>query len=280
MDTDTEYVEVESHRRSRRSGDDSWRLWALAALALTVTFLILGQLPLTAQEGTAGANLSPRAEHWFGTDGFGFDVFTRTMRGVAIDLPVAVLGAAASVLIGVPIGLMVSRTSQTSERIMRVLDVFQSFPLLVLALVVVSFLGNRIQNIIWAIIIINVPRFIRMTRSEGLVIQRLRFVEAARSFGTSELKIALRHVLPNIYGLILAQVAVTVAHGIVVISALTFVGVGGTVDIPSWGGMIRSGAGGISLGQWWPALFPGMAVFLFVAVFNYLGAAVRRRVVS
>jgi peptide/nickel transport system permease protein len=211
---------------------------------------------------------APGAAHWFGTDSTGADVFSRTIRAARTDLTLALAGTLVSFLVGVPLGLVVSVKGPWGERAMRALDGFQAFPLLILALAMVSLSGNRLEMVVLAIALINVPRYMRLMRSEILSLRESRFVEAAVASGAGWPRIMRRHLLPNTWGVILAQTSITAAHSIVVIAALSFLGIGVQPPTPSWGQMIRSGASNMTSGEWWIAIFPGLAVFVAVMSLN------------
>lgn len=214
--------------------------------------------------------LPPSSVHWFGTDNDGFDIFARTISSARRDLPLALVGTFASLLVGVPLGLLASTKGKASERIMRGLDVFQAFPLVIIAVAIVTLTGNRLENVILAIMVINVPRFMRLIRSESLAIRESRFIEAAWSVGATRWRVLRRHVMPNVMGVTLAQSSLAAAHSIVVIAALSFLGVGVSPPTPSWGLMIQSGARLMATGQWWVVVFPGLAVLLTVASLNLI----------
>jgi peptide/nickel transport system permease protein len=210
----------------------------------------------------------PSHTFWFGTDSSGFDVFSRTIVSARIDLPLAVGGTALSLILGVTLGLMTLTRTRWAEYLMRAVDVFQTFPLLILAIVVVVLAGNHLVNIIYAIAMINVPIFIRVVRSLGLEVRESRYVEAAIAVGGSPARVLLRHVIPNVSRGIVAQASITAAQSIMVIAAMTFLGIGVSPPTASWGAMIASGAQSIASGQWWPSVFPGLAVVAVVLSFN------------
>jgi peptide/nickel transport system permease protein len=182
-----------------------------------------------------------------------------------------------SLIVGAVIGLLISRKGKLGERAMRVLDAFQSFPLIVLSVTIVSFSGNAIQNVIYAIVIINVPRFIRLVRSEALALRESRYIEAAHAIGASPARVMFRHMLPNVLDVCLVQVSLAAANAVIVIAALNFLGVGVSPPTPTWGSMIQAGAGGIALGHWWLVAAPGAAVFVAVAALNLLADGIQRR---
>ncbi|MDZ7679781.1 MAG: ABC transporter permease [Acidimicrobiales bacterium] len=247
--------------------------WALVVpLGVIVVMVLAGFFaPLPHDPGSPDSSRvleAPSADHWLGTDRFGLDVFSRLVASAALDVPLAVIGMFGSLVVGVPLGLAASRKGPWGERIVRALDVFQAFPLLILAIAIVGLMGNNLNNIVMAIAIINVPRFIRLVRSEGLSIRESRYIEAAHAIGAGDLRVMFRHLLPNMTGTILAQASLAVAHAVVVIAALSFLGIGITSSEASWGAMIQTGAQNMTTGQWWVSLFPGLAVFLTVFCFN------------
>ncbi|WP_205717557.1 ABC transporter permease [Actinomadura soli] len=213
----------------------------------------------------------PSWDHIFGTDRDGLDVFSRTIASASRDVPLALGGALVSLLIGAPIGLLVSFPTRLADWVMRALDLFQAFPLVILAVALVTLTGNDLQNVVIAIIIINAPRMIRLVRTEALVLRSRRFVEAAHAIGASRSRVLFRHILPNVTEIMIAQTALAAAQAIVVVAALSFLGVGVSPPDPTWGLMIQSGSQQISTGQWWVVLFPGLAVVVAVSAFNAIG---------
>ena len=210
----------------------------------------------------------PSAAHWFGTDIIGFDIFSRTIDAAQRDIPLALIGALASLVVGVPLGLVASAKGKTGERIMRALDVFQAFPLIVLSIALVTVTGNELRNVVYAILIINVPRFMRLVRSEALSLRESRFMEAAEAVGCSRTRMMFRHMLPNVVGITMVQTSLATAHALIVIASLSFLGIGVTPPNASWGAMIQAGARQMATGEWWVVTFPGLAVLLAVASFN------------
>ena len=259
---------------------------ALAHKGLTVGFVVILLILLAGffaplphdpiQPNPESTLQSPDGEFWFGTDRFGFDVFSRVFASARLDLPIALAGTLLSIAVGIPVGLVASNKSRWSERIMRGLDMFQSFPLLVLAFAIVALTGNTLRNIIFAIALVNVPRFIRLVRSEALVLRESRFIEAATAIGASRTRVMLRHVMPNTMGIVLAQASLAAAHAIIVIAGLSFLGIGITPPDASWGVMIRVGSQNIATGQWWVSFFPGAMVFVTIVAFNMVADGVTR----
>jgi len=255
----------------------SWRRirararWIIPTTALTVMVLaaFFAPLPFDPDTPAQGKTLvPPGSEHWLGTDKFGLDVFSRLIASAGLDIPLAITGLIVSLALGVPLGLLASQRGRWGESVVRVLDVFQAFPLLILAIAVVALMGNNIQNVVVAIAIINVPRFIRLVRSEGLTIRESRYFEAAEAIGVPNHRLMFKHMLPNMIGTILSQASLAVAHAIVVIASLSFLGIGINAADASWGAMIQTGAQSMTTGQWWASVFPGLAIFVTIMCFN------------
>jgi peptide/nickel transport system permease protein len=213
-------------------------------------------------------SLPPDAIHWFGTDINGFDIFSRVIAASIRDLPLAMVGAVASLLIGVPLGLLASVRGRLASVLMRSVDAFQSFPLLILAIVVVTLLGNNLWNIAAAIAVINVPRFMRLVRSEALSVRESRFIEAATAIGASQGRVLFVHLLPNVSGVIFAQFSLAAADALVVITTMNFFGIGVSPPEPTWGSMVQEGASVIAQGQWWGVVFPSVAILIAVLSLN------------
>ncbi|MGE3619228.1 MAG: ABC transporter permease [Acidimicrobiia bacterium] len=243
-------------------------------LALLVAAAFLAPLPHSPTRPDARAVLqAPSGEHWLGTDMFGIDVFSRLVRSAATDVPLALAGMLVSLAVGVPVGLLAAQPGRAGEWMIRVLDVFQAFPLLILAIATVGLLGNDLRNVVVAVVILNVPRFIRLVRAEGLVLREARYIEAAHAIGAGRGRVMFGHMLPNMTGTVLSQASLAVGNAIMVIAALSFLGIGLASSDPSWGAMIRAGAENMSTGQWWVAVFPGLAIFTVVLCCNALSAA-------
>ena len=163
-----------------------------------------------------------------------------------------------------------------AEIAMRLLEVFQAFPVFVFAMVLVAVFGGAQLNIIAAIAFVNTPVFVRLVRSDVLSLIQRPFAEAARAVGNSEIRVGFRHVLPNAIPTILVQLSVTVGFAILLTAGLSFVGAGVKPPTPELGSMIASGAKFLITNQWWPALFPGIALGLIVFSFGVLGEVVTK----
>lgn len=246
-----------------------WLGVSVIAVMLVAGFLL--PLPYDPIKPNADVILRPPSQqYWFGTDSIGLDVFSRVVEAAKRDLPLAFGGALISALIGVPLGLLATLPGRGSAAIMRGLDAFQAFPLLILAISLVTLTGNRLEMVVLAIIVIETPRFMRLIRSEGLSVREARFVEAAEAMGASPARILRVHLLPNISGIILVQLSIAAANALIVVAALSFLGIGVSPPDPSWGVMIQDGARQMTSGRWWISFFPGLAVFLAVMSLNLI----------
>lgn len=254
----------------------SWRAldrkaWVGIALLLLLTLagMLVGSADVR-KTSSAEALAPPSGTHWFGTDAVGADMLSRTLYAVRVDVGLAAAGTVVSLVLGTLGGLLVSLRGRLAEYSMRGLDAFQSFPVLILALVLVGMSGNKLSLVVLAIAVVNVPRYMRLLRSDILVIRERRFVEAALVMGSPTGRVLVRHILPNIRNIILAQTSLTAANGIVIVSSLSFLGIGVQPPTPSWGVMIRQGLDYQAAGVWWVMGFPTLFVVIAVLSLNLI----------
>lgn len=223
------------------------------------------------------ALLGPSWKHPFGTDSSGLDIFVRALYAPRIDLQVAAEGVGLGLLIGVSIGLFAGFSrGWLGELVLRITDVIQAFPLLILAVALVALSGNKLINVVWALAFLNAPLFLRQVRAQVLTIRELRFIEAGVALGNPKGRLILRHVLPNAIGPVIVQAGLSMSYAIITIASLAFLGVGVQVPTPEWGSMILIGSSAITTGQWWTFLFPGLALALVVSGFNLLADGIER----
>jgi peptide/nickel transport system permease protein len=218
----------------------------------------------------------PAGAHLFGTDSSGMDIFSRVLFGARVDLVIAVfsvmLGAAAGIPVGTILGYLGGRWDQS---LMRVLEVIQSFPSLILAMAIVSAVGASQQVVIIVIAFIAFPYYVRLVRAEMLSKRNWEFAEAAEAVGNSWLRVAFVHLLPNSVGPAVVYASLNAGYAVLVAAGLGFLGLGVPVPTPEWGLMVQQGAGGVITGHWWVAFFPGVAITLSVAGFYLLGDGLR-----
>lgn len=245
----------------------------LAALLLAALVAPLPYSPTAAN--TNAVLLPPSGAHWLGTDTMGIDVFSRTIRAAATDLPLALAGTLAALVVGVPFGLWLSSSRRWGERGMRVVDAFQALPLLILILALVAISGNQLWVIILAVAIYGGPVYIRLVRSQVLSLRESRFIEAAAAIGASRYRIMRHHLLPNVREIIFAQTSLVAAGALLGIAALSFLGIGIQPPTASWGSMISVGSSALVQGQWWPVAFPGLAIFSCIVAFNIVADGLR-----
>jgi len=219
---------------------------------------------------------APSAEHWFGTDGNGMDVFSRVIYGAKFGFGVAIPAVIISVLIGVPVGLIAGyRGGLLDEVLMRFFDGLRVFPSIILALAVVAATGQSLINVVLVLGFLDSPVFARVVRSEVLALRSSIFVESAIAVGNTTWRILFVHLLPNSIQGAMAQTAVRAAWAVRISATLAFLGVGIQAPTPEWGAMIRQGAEFMITGQWWVGIFPGVALIFLVFGLNLFGDGIQ-----
>jgi peptide/nickel transport system permease protein len=224
-----------------------------------------------------GAMLAaPSAEHWLGTDAFGRDVLSRLIYGsrtaLIVGFGAAFFGATAGAILGVASAYFGGRIDLYLQRIM---DVFISFPLIILALAMVAILGNALPNVITAITIPMVPRCALVIRASALAIREMPYVDAARAAGFGHARIILRHMLPNVMAPYLIMLTAFLGQAILLEASLSFLGLGVQEPTAAWGLMLRGAAVQFAETAPWMAIFPGLAISLAVFAFNLFGDSLR-----
>jgi peptide/nickel transport system permease protein len=249
-------------------------------LFLIIVFLaIFGSAlaPYDPLETNASIALSPPSwEHLFGTDALGRDTLSRVIVATRLDLGIALSAVIVSFIIGSALGCSAGFWGGWVDRIIgRLSDTIMAFPLFVLAMGIVSALGNSVENIIYATIIINLPFYIRVARAETSIRRNAGYVNAARLNGNSEVRILAFHIFPNTLPPMMVQVSLNMGWAILNAAGLSFIGLGVRPPDAEWGIMVAEGASYIISGEWWLAMFPGLALMLAVFCFNLLGDGLR-----
>ncbi len=219
---------------------------------------------------------APTLAHWLGTDEFGRDVLTRLIYGARIALFIGLassfIGATAGAILGVVSAYMGGKTDLLLQR---VIDIVLAFPLLILALAIVTVLGRSIPNLILAIAIPVIPRTARIVRSSALSAKENVYVEAARAVGSSHIRVMFHHIVPNIMAPYLIVLTAQLGGAILTEASLSFLGLGTAEPTPSWGLMLSGGAPMYAEKAPWLAIFPGLVISLAVFGFNLLGDSLR-----
>jgi peptide/nickel transport system permease protein len=218
----------------------------------------------------------PSADHWFGTDNLGRDVFSRVVVATRLDLMISVAAVALSFVFGSALGAAAGYFGGWMDKVVsRVLDTVMAFPLFVLAMGIVAAMGNTIENIIYATAIINIPFYARVVRAEVNIRREAGFAQAAKLSGNREWQVLAVHIFPNALPPMMVQLSLNMGWAILNAAGLSFIGLGVRPPTPEWGIMVAEGAQYIVSGEWWLALFPGLALMLAVFTFNLLGDGLR-----
>jgi len=221
------------------------------------------------------ALMGPSIEHLLGTDSLGRDVLSRIIFGARISLVIGLSNMSIASVVGVPLGLMAGFRGRVLDSvIMRAMDGIMAFPSLILAIFLVTFLGPSTLNAMIAVAIGFIPAFARITRANVLSLREKDFVLAARIVGGSDLRLMFRHILPNCLSPIIVQFALGIGWAILIEASLSFLGLGAQPPTPSWGSMVAFGRQFIGQAPWM-ITFPGLAMFVTVLSFNFLGDGLR-----
>lgn len=274
---------VEETSSSFREG---WRSFKKNKLALVggtiVLFFILLAIfaPVIAPEGVNEQKLqerlqAPSSEHWFGTDDFGRDVFSRVLHGAKTSLWVGFFSVMGSIIVGSFLGIIAGYYGRIADAIIsRIFDILLAFPSILLAIGIVAVLGPSLQNALIAIAVINIPNFGRLIRSRVLSVKEEEYILAAKAIGMSDHRILFHHVLPNSITPIIVQGTLAVATAIIEAAALGFLGLGAQPPNAEWGRMLADSKQYLIQAPW-TMIFPGVAIMLVVLGFNLLGDGLR-----
>lgn len=217
----------------------------------------------------------PSSEHIMGTDDLGRDVFSRVVYATRVSVSTALIAVAVALLIGIPLGAIAGAFGGWIDNvIMRITDIFLSFPPLLLAIALVALLGSGLRNAIIAIVVSWWPWYTRLVRGQAISIKERKFVQAAETIGTSKTKIIFKHIIPNCISPVIVQASMDIGGVIMTVASLSFLSLGAQQPTPEWGLMISEGRAYFP-DKWWCCIFPGIAIFLTVLCFNLLGDAIR-----
>lgn len=218
---------------------------------------------------------APGGQHWMGTDDLGRDVFSRIVYGSRISLTVGFVTVIVAIVLGILIGMVSGYFGGIVDMVIqRIMDAIMAVPALILALFIAALLGPAVQNVIIALVIIEIPRFARIVRGEMMRIRETNYVEASKSVGANAFRIIIRHGLPNMAAPIIVMASLAFGQTIIAEASLSFLGIGTPPPNPSWGLMLSDSARYME-GAPWLVIFPGLALSLLVLAFNLLGDALR-----
>jgi len=261
-------------RLARRKG-------AMFGLGFVAFFVLIALLaPLIAPYDPLATSWSavrkaPTLAHLFGTDDIGRDVLSRVLWGTRASLLAGVVSVSISLSLGVPIGMLAGYAGGWVDNVIsRFTDAMLACPFLILAIALAAFLGPSLSNAMVAIGISATPIFIRLTRGQVLSVKVEDYVEAARALGNPHLRIALRHILPNVVAPLIVQATLAIAAAVIAEASLSFLGLGQQPPAPSWGSMLNIAKNYVDQAPWM-AIWPGLSIFLLVLSFNLLGDGLR-----
>ena len=256
-------------------------LTALIILVLLIVGALLAPYIIPYPEDLADAThtqiklQAPSLEHLMGTDELGRDIFSRVVYGARVSLSAALAAVGLSLVIGIPLGAIAgSFGGWVDNVIMRVTDVFLSFPPLLLAIAMVALMGSSLNNAVLAISLSWWPWYTRLVRGQAISVKERKFVQAAETIGTSRMKIIFKHIIPNCISPVIVQASMDIGGVILTVASLSFLGLGAQLPTPEWGLMISTGRRFFP-DSWWYCIFPGLAIFITVLCFNLLGDAIR-----
>ena len=254
---------------------------AMFGLGVVVFFVLIALLaPWIAPHDPLGTSWSavraaPSATYLFGADELGRDVLSRIIWGTRASILAGVVSVSISLALGVPIGMAAGYLGRWIDALIsRITDAMLACPFLILAIALAAFLGPSLTNAMIAIGISATPIFIRLTRAQVLAAKSEDYVEAARALGNPHLRIAMRHIFPNIVAPLIVQATLAIAAAVIAEASLSFLGLGQQPPAPSWGSMLNTARNYVDQAPWM-AIWPGVSIFLLVLSFNLLGDGLR-----
>ncbi|WP_455148405.1 ABC transporter permease [Clostridium sp.] len=247
----------------------------LVILAILAPYIVPYPKHISDAANVAFKLTAPCQEYLFGTDELGRDIFSRIIYGTRISLLASVFAVALAMLIGITLGAIAGALGGiVDDIIMRICDIFLSFPSLLLAIVIAAFAGPSLRNALIAIAISWWPWYARIVRGQAISLKERQFVKAARALGNVQSKIIFQHIVPNCMGPVIVQATMDLGGIILTLASLSFLGLGAQAPTPEWGLMINTSKT-YFMNAWWYSVFPGLAIFVTVLAFNLIGDGLR-----
>ena len=271
---------VLARRRRRLRIPRVWRQpLAVAGLAVVGAWLVIAIFaPLIGPDNPLAQNFgilaAPSSAHWFGTDELGRDVLSRVLAGARVTLPLSVLLVVIAMLIGAVLGGFAGFLGGWADvALMRLADLFFAFPGIILALAVAAALGPQLRNAVIAVVAVSWPSYARLVRSLVLTARTAPYVVSSRMLGASGWRVLFTDIRPNIAGPVLVLAALDLGNAVLLLSGLSFLGLGAQPPTAEWGAMVAEGTQNFN--DWWVGVFPGLAILTAVLAFNFIGDALR-----
>ena len=265
---------------AKRRSSSPWRQpLAVIGMVVVLAWIVVAVFaPLIAPSDPLAQNFvqltPPSAQHWLGTDELGRDVLSRIVYGARVSLPLAVLLVLGAMLVGSMVGALAGFFGGWVDATgMRLADVVFAFPGIILAMAVAAALGPQLRNAVLAVIVVSWPAYARLMRGLVLSARSSQYVVASRLLGASPLRALMVDIRPNVLGPILVMAALDVGNAVLLLSGLSFLGLGAQPPTAEWGAMVAAGAQNFD--KWWIGLFPGLAILTVVLAFNFIGDSLR-----
>ena len=265
----------EAWKRFRRNKTAIIGLVVVGILILIAIFApLIAPYDYTMQDYTAMMQ-APSKAHLFGTDAYGRDIFSRVIYGTRYSLIIALFCTIAALFSGGLLGIIAGYFGgRVDTIIMRIMDIFQAIPMIMMAMCIVSVLGNGIPQLVAAVMFASMPTMARNNRAAILRVRGSDYIESSEAIGVGQVEMILKHMIPNAMGPIIVQATFGVASNILMIAGLSYIGLGIAPPAPEWGGMLSEAKTNIQL-FWHPMVFPGVAIFLTSFSLNVLGDGLR-----
>jgi peptide/nickel transport system permease protein len=273
-------IKVRSWQRRGPLANAAWRHpLAIAGLVIAGAWIFIAIFapwlaPHDPLAQSASTFVPPSWGHFFGTDELGRDVFSRVLYGARLSIPLALLLVTLALMIGGTLGAIAGYFGGIVDGfVMRSADLVFAFPAIILAMVVTAALGPTVRNAVLALVIVSWPSYARVVRGLVLSVGEAEYVQSARLLGKSARRTLIRDILPNVFGPVLVLATLDLGNAVLLLSGLSFLGLGAQPPQPEWGAGVAEGTQYFQ--YWWIGTFPGLAIFTVVLAFNFLGDSLR-----